>query len=683
MSILESLAVPVTKTTPDVWISRVLIFGKPTEPPIREVPLKPGLNIVWAEEPDDEDDKRDVAGHSAGKTTFCRLLRYVLGEKTFGNKSNTALIRRAFPNGYVAAELFVKGVKWAVRRPLGENRSSYVLKDATIEELIEARGEPAFQDTYPAKIGLEALLDPLASATVVRTNETIKWGHLLAWCARDQEARFQNIHDWRSPRSESDWPAFRFPKSDPLFVMRIVLGLFLPNELRGEEELATLQHTLDDAETALEVARKEPAYWNTHYDEKVRKRLQEILPGDAGEIRGAPISTDEILPDLKRYTAKAKYLVGEQIQKAEGDELAVRNAIDTLNEAIAADRKESDYFAALFQVRATGESEATAGLKLDEQTKRRAAEDSDKMCPYGDVLIGECSYVLARQKRVELTAIKDAHTLEQMEAEAAAERTKIVGQQEGLRHRIRDDEAKRRKLTQRQSELLLEITQKQAVQKDLDADLENLLSWKGRQESPEIYAKLQAQVGAIQELRQQVEAKKGELTKMLADHETNRDLLNSIFSTAAKRVLPSANYDGKVQLQDRELHFQITHGEAMTGEAMETLAVLLADISCLVYNSLSSQSSLPGFLLHDSPREADLGLRLYRGFFRFAALLAAEFEDRGGVPFQYVITTTTAPPKALINDKFVALQLDASQEAELLFRRDLSKPPAQDQLELP
>ena len=209
-----------------------------------------------AEEPDDEDDKRDVAGHSAGKTTFCRLLRYILGEKTFANKSNTALIRRAFPHGYVAAELVVKGVKWAVLRPLGDNRNSYVLSNATIEEIIEKMGEAAYQDTYPVKIGLEALLDPLESATVVRTNETIKWGHLLAWCTRDQEARFQNIHDWRSPRSESDWPAFRFPKSDPLFVMRIVLGLFLPDELKGEEELSELQRSLDKAETALEVARK-------------------------------------------------------------------------------------------------------------------------------------------------------------------------------------------------------------------------------------------------------------------------------------------------------------------------------------------------------------------------------------------------------------------------------------------
>jgi hypothetical protein len=133
---------------------------------------------------------------------------------------------------------------------------------------------------------------------------------------------------------------------------------------------------------------------------------------------------------------------------------------------------------------------------------------------------------------------------------------------------------------------------------------------------------------------------------------------------------------------DRELHFQITHGEAMTGEAMETLAVLLADLSCLVYNSLSSRSFLPGFLLHDSPREADLGLRLYRGFFRFAAQLADEFQSLGGVPFQYIITTTTSPPKTLINSH-IALQLDASRETELLFRRDLSKPPAQEQLELP
>lgn len=682
MNILESLPNPLAKTSPDVWISRVAIFGKLADAPIRDIPLKRGLNIVWAEEPDDEDDKRDVAGHSAGKTSFCRLLRYILGEKTFGNKSNMALIKRAFPNGYVAAELFVKETKWAVMRPLGENRNSYVLKGSTIEELIEKKGEAAYQETYPAKIGLEGLLDPLESATVVRTNEPIKWGHLLAWCTRDQEARFQNIHDWRSPRSDSDWPSFRFPKSDPLFVMRVVLGLFLRDELEGEEALSKLQQTLEKQESALEVAKKEPAYWREHYDVHVRKQLQGILPEDAAQIANALVATDDILPDLKHFTAKAKYELGEQLQKLEEAETAVQNEINEINERIAADKSELQQLAGLFKLETTAEGEAAAGLKRDEEFRQSASANKNKICPYGDILIGDCSYVLERQRLLERNAIKDTHALEQMEAKRAAARGRAASQQQTLNQNIRANELERKNLTDRQNKLVGEVSLKRTLQSALDTDLENLTAWKARHESPDKYGKLHEQVASIEGLKKQIDDKKEELNRLLAEHDANRDLLNTIFSKAARQVLPSANYDGKVKLEDRELHFQITHGGTMTGEAMETLAVLLADISCLVYNSFSSRSYLPGFLLHDSPREADLGLRLYRGFFRFAAQLQSDFQNRGGIPFQYVITTTTSPPKALTNDSFLALQLDASKESELLFRRDLSRPPEKEQLDL-
>lgn len=682
MNILESLSKPLVRKSPDVWVSRVAIYSKLTVAPIRDLPLKQGLNIVWAEEPEGEDDKSDVAGHSAGKTTFCRLLRYVLGEKTFANKGNTGLIKKSFPHGYVGAELFVKGIKWAVLRPLGENRNSYVLKDATIEELIEKKGEAAYQDTYPQKIGLDALLDPLESATVVRTNEPIKWGHLLAWCARDQEARFQNIYDWRSPRSDSDWPSFRFPKSDPLFVMRVVLGLFLPDELQGEEDLSKLQQALEKAEAALEGAKKEPAYWHEHYDGIVRKQLKELLPADSRQIDEAVLLSNEMLPDLKRYTEKAKYVVNEAVEKLEKSRATLQSEVDLLNEAIADNKTELQQLTGLFTLEKTAENEVGAGLKSNEDSRKRMAENKDKICPYGDVLIGECKYVLDRQTLLKQNAIQDSHALEQMEAKRASERAKITARQDVLRRSIQANELKRTKLTNQQNGLLVEIAQKKSVPTNLDTDLESLSSWKKRHEAPDQYAKLQGQITAIEGLRKQVEAKKDDLNRLLAEHDANRDLLNTIFSTAARRVLPSANYDGKVRLEDRELHFQITHGGTMTGEAMETLAVLLADISCLIYNSFSARSYLPGFLLHDSPREADLGLRLYRGFFNFAAQLEADFQQLGGCPFQYIITTTTPPPKALINDTYVALQLDASKESELLFRRDLSQPPEEDQLDL-
>ena len=55
MNILESLSKPLVRKSPDVWVSRVAIYSKLTVAPIRDLPLKQGLNIVWAEEPEGED----------------------------------------------------------------------------------------------------------------------------------------------------------------------------------------------------------------------------------------------------------------------------------------------------------------------------------------------------------------------------------------------------------------------------------------------------------------------------------------------------------------------------------------------------------------------------------------------------------------------------------------------------
>ena len=172
------------------------------------------------------------------------------------------------------------------------------------------------------------------------------------------------------------------------------------------------------------------------------------------------------------------------------------------------------------------------------------------------------------------------------------------------------------------------------------------------------------------DLRMALEAK---LAKLLSQHDSSRDVLASIFSGAVRAVLASGTYDGRVTLDNRELRFRITHGPAMSGEAVETLSVLLADVSCLVYNSVSEKVRLPGFLLHDSPREADLGLRIYRSFIRLVAALQDHFASPEQCPFQYIVTTTTPPPAKLQTAQFVKLRLDASRRSGLLLCRQVDE----------
>lgn len=193
MNLFERIGCHPVRHIPDIWISRVVIFGHLTSKEqqiIRDISLSRGLNIIWAKAADPNSDPARIGGHSAGKTTLCRFLRYLLGEPTFGTEEAMDAIRRSFPAGYVAGEIHVRGRRWAVRRPFGSRRSSYIMPDADIDALVENGGTPVSQKEYTERLGLNALLDDMESSQVVQTGEQITWGHVLAWCSRDQEARF-------------------------------------------------------------------------------------------------------------------------------------------------------------------------------------------------------------------------------------------------------------------------------------------------------------------------------------------------------------------------------------------------------------------------------------------------------------------------------------------------------------
>jgi hypothetical protein len=685
MSLLDQLPGSVIKTEPDVWVRRLVLFSRLTPKPevIRDIPLHRGLNIVWAEEPDSPSDTSDIAGHSAGKTTFCRLLRYVLGEKTYAKKSATLAIRGSFPNGYVGAELVIGGSQWAVIRPLGENRNSWILRSGTVEEVVQNKGEPAYQDTYPEQLGLTRLLDSLASATVVRTQEEIKWGHLLAWCARDQEARFQNVYEWRSPRSDSEWPAFRFPKADPLFVMRILLGLYLRDELGTEEIMSRNLRDLDKAEVDLERMKREPEFWRRHHHARLLTALQLIFPTEKADIDQAPLRSNELVPDLKRYVDKAKFTLSDGADLLHKEAATNQAKLNDITERIAEARLELRQIEALFSLGQKATGEIQTGLAQKEEERRLADELKHRVCPVGGVLVGECSYVKNRQNRLQPGQVRQTHALEQMEAERSTEQEGLKRQQNELRARIEADEKNRDRLQadrQQQIEKIRSLGDEGTILQD---DLDQLFAWDVRLQSPDKNEKMRVAIAAIDELRRNIETDKESLNQLLAKHDSNSELLNRIFSESARRVLPSASYDGVVSFEDRELSFQIMHGGAMSGEAVESLTVLLADFSCLLFNLLSKESHLPGFLLHDSPREADLGLRLYYSFINFVAEVAATFEKQGECPFQYILTTTTPPPRTANDKRYLVLRLDASKEEGLLFRRDLSRNPDDEQLALP
>jgi hypothetical protein len=107
---------------PALWVSKLAVYKD--WPPSKDtllrqvIELRRGLNILWARPTGSTNEASRLAGHGAGKTTFCRLIRYVLGEEPAGSKGFRDGFRAKFPTGWVLAEVYVAGQRWLVGRSL-------------------------------------------------------------------------------------------------------------------------------------------------------------------------------------------------------------------------------------------------------------------------------------------------------------------------------------------------------------------------------------------------------------------------------------------------------------------------------------------------------------------------------------------------------------------------------------
>ena len=142
--------------------------------------------------------------------------------------------------------------------------------------------------------------------------------------------------------------------------------------------------------------------------------------------------------------------------------------------------------------------------------------------------------------------------------------------------------------------------------------------------------------------------------------------LKSLTCAMVSRLLGDAGY-GRFGPDSDDHPFEL----ALGGEAYQVLEVLLGDLTCLLDAALASEGHHPGFLVHDCPREADMSEHLYREYLLAAAEAAEALALENEAPFQYIETTTSAPPVALRNARYIALELYPGAEEGLLFRRRL------------
>ena len=144
---------------PRLCIRRLVTWGDPAADPIRDITLRPGLNIIRSPDGSEQAEAsliREAMGHGGGKTLFRRLLRYCLGEPRFASEDQRHRIAEVFLMAQSAPRSFSKAGRGrsSGRLPPSQPRFQYIvttttkppiaLAAATVTEL-ELKGFPSDQ----------------------------------------------------------------------------------------------------------------------------------------------------------------------------------------------------------------------------------------------------------------------------------------------------------------------------------------------------------------------------------------------------------------------------------------------------------------------------------------------------------------------------------------------------------
>jgi hypothetical protein len=139
--------------------------------------------------------------------------------------------------------------------------------------------------------------------------------------------------------------------------------------------------------------------------------------------------------------------------------------------------------------------------------------------------------------------------------------------------------------------------------------------------------------------------------------------LSQEFDAVIRELVPG-EIEGAVIIDGKGITLKVSQGGERSTAAIESLKVVAFDIAALIL-AVEGTASLPTFLLHDSPREADLGQSIYDRLFQFMKRLEGEAH------FQYIVTTTTEPPKELSLEPWLRATLRGGPPQDRLMACDL------------
>lgn len=640
----------------EIAVRRNLEDGEQNE--VRRIKLRRGLNVLWAKPESEGGPLRlyepGLSGHASGKTTFCRMLRHVLGERHFANELVTRGVREKFEGGWILGEVFINSNLWLVARPLTLGARPFCVRGTTIDEYLKDK---------PSSESLSVFLDELEKATVKslsvkvlpKSGEPVQWPHLLEWLSRDQECRFIQITDWRSKLSRSEAPDITV--EDQHSLMRSVVGVLSEEERNEIENNARLVRQKDAATNQVPILESQA--------KTDHQRLESALG------RTLPTPDDPLLVQTVRTE------IDESLKQTE-------SAIQNIDRDADLRRLEDEHNSAMTrmtetaaEIRFIGESIQRLKTKLEMHQRdksKQGAQDFAAKLPPG---AGYCRVPIEEAKRKGCTLAFDQPR--DLVSEGVLQ--SLVDQGPEIQKEIES-------LLQKQNSLKQELTSRQEQEQSSQRALmrrrtllttDRTILYNKRSEildqirlaerAREAFEKASQLSQRIQDLDRQILASRDRQEQFRERTKKAVADLSSFYQEIVRAVLGNS-VSGAIQLSGRDFACKIERNGDVSSGAIDTIKILAFDLAALAA-SVSGQGDHPRFLLHDSPREADMAPLTYKRLFLWARKLEESFNGRD-CNFQYIITTTEPPPEELQASPWLLDPiLDASQPEKRLLGVDL------------
>lgn len=646
---MEPPVAPDDRREPRLWVRRLAIFEDP-QTIRRDIPLRPGLNIIWT--PDMSSSGQPSLAHGSGKTTFCRLLRACLGEPDYATDTQRTRLMVRLPNGLVAAEIIIDGTCWVVVRTLGLGSNSFVAQMESIEDAL-ARGRREGDPTSIDAIVTKAFFASLIGRSPQEVGDEHIWDVLRAWLSRDQECRLSDILAWRTSKTHTRSRAQTLSETSKLIMVRLAL-----RSLDAEEQRASARER--ELASAADEERKEQAYGEQSKAKKFSS-LRDAL--GVGEDVGLDDTLEQKGLVSRAQAALAEAMRAEAPQPPDVGALFVRLA--DLNTQRAA-RVEG---------RQTQQTDADRkGIEAERLRSEASHGEFDighgrvRVCsicrvPVDEVLAKGCGISL---ERCDVEAIRRAIAEKQNQA-AELDQASKVAELEASRitaviHQI-DQEIKTIEAQAQSADTALRLAQQKAatIQDRVYRARRLLDDARALQKSTVTTRPAPTATDELETVRQQMEQGRKRAQQAIGT-------LEKRYQGIVSAWLPDG-IEGSIKLDGKGLRVDAQfsgRGEVSTA-ALDSLKIVAFDLAAM-HLAIEEKAYLPAVLIHDSPREADLDGTLYARLFE----LIHRWETESTAPcFQYIITTTTAPPTPLQSDEYVVLQMSSTPPAARLFGIDL------------